>query len=82
MNLLIDYRKVWILSLVSAVLVFQGGSANGLLLPIIASFLLWVMNDTKLLGTYTNSTFANLLGSLIIGITIILGLKGIITAFI
>lgn len=55
--------------------------ANGLLLPIIASFLLWVMNDKKLLGDYINSKYANIFGSLIIVITIILGLKGIITAF-
>lgn len=55
--------------------------ANGLLLPIIASFLLWVMNDKKLLGDYINSKYANIFGSLIIVITIMLGLKGIITAF-
>ena len=55
--------------------------ANGLLLPIIATFLLWVMNDKQLLGSYVNSKYANLLGGIIILITIVLGLKGIITAF-
>lgn len=55
--------------------------ANGLLLPIIASFLLWVMNDKKLLGDYVNARYANVFGALIIIITIVLGLKGIITAF-
>lgn len=87
------FRAIWIIILCIGVgfslagfkptgVILFAQVANGLLLPIIASFLLWVMNDTKLLGTYTNSTFANLLGSLIIGITIILGLKGIIMAFI
>lgn len=55
--------------------------ANGLLLPIIASFLLWIMNDKNLLGGYVNSPKANIFGGLIILITIVLGLKGIITAF-
>ena len=55
--------------------------ANGLLLPIIASFLLWVMNDKRLLGKYVNTRAANIFGMIIILITIVLGLKGIITAF-
>lgn len=54
--------------------------ANGLLLPIIATFLLWVMNDRSLLGSYVNTKYANLFGGLIIFVTLILGMKGIITA--
>lgn len=37
-------------------------AANGLLLPIIAGFLLYTMNNKKLLGKYVNSTVANVLG--------------------
>ena len=55
--------------------------ANGLLLPIIASFLLWVMNDKILLGKHANTPLANIFGGIILLITIILGLKGVITAF-
>ncbi|GAB4162215.1 MAG: Nramp family divalent metal transporter [Winogradskyella sp.] len=55
--------------------------ANGLLLPIIAGFLLWVMNKASVLGTYKNSKFQNILGLIILVITIFLGLKGILSVF-
>jgi len=55
--------------------------ANGLLLPIIAPFLLWVINDKILLGKHANKPLANIFGGIILLITIILGLKGVITAF-
>ncbi len=51
--------------------------ANGLLLPIVAGFLLWVMNKKNLLGKYTNSTIQNILGFLIVLATIFLGLRSI-----
>lgn len=55
--------------------------ANGLLLPIIAGFLLWVMNRSSVLGTYKNSWVQNILGFLIVLITIGLGVKGIMAVF-
>ncbi|MFC5044871.1 Nramp family divalent metal transporter [Aquimarina hainanensis] len=50
---------------------------NGLLLPIIAAFLLWVVNSKKILGKYTNTTQQNILGFLILMITVFLGAKSI-----
>ncbi len=55
--------------------------ANGLLLPIIAGFLLWVMNREHLLGKYTNSWKQNAVGILILGITLFLGLRSIWKVF-
>ncbi|MFK7833786.1 MAG: Nramp family divalent metal transporter [Winogradskyella sp.] len=55
--------------------------ANGLLLPIIAGFLLWVMNKSTVLGRYKNSKLQNVLGFMILVITIFLGLKGILSVF-
>ncbi|APY07368.1 manganese transporter [Winogradskyella sp. J14-2] len=55
--------------------------ANGLLLPVIAGFLLWVMNKTSVLGVYKNSKFQNVLGLIILVITILLGLKVILSVF-
>lgn len=55
--------------------------ANGLLLPIIVGFLLWVMNKTTVLGIYKNTKFQNILGLIIWVITIFLGLKGILSVF-
>jgi len=54
--------------------------ANGLLLPIIAGFLVWIMNDSKIMGKYTNSKTVNFLGLIVILITIILGAKSILSA--
>lgn len=52
--------------------------ANGFLLPIIAIFLLFVMNKNSFLGQYTNDWKSNLLGFAIIIVTIGLGLRLII----
>lgn len=54
--------------------------ANGLLLPIIALFLLWIMNDKTIMGRYANSTLVNVLAFLVVGLTIILGAKSILSA--
>lgn len=55
--------------------------ANGILLPVISGFLLWVMNSRKVLGTYVNNRFQNFMGFLIFGVTLFLGLKSIWSVF-
>jgi Mn2+/Fe2+ NRAMP family transporter len=55
--------------------------ANGLLLPVIAIFLFWIVNKTSVLGEYRNTLKQNVLGIIIIGITIFLGAKSIFTVF-
>jgi len=55
--------------------------ANGMLLPIIAGILLWIMNRKTVLGSYTNSKTQNIFGCIILGITIFLGLKVILNVF-
>jgi len=55
--------------------------ANGILLPVICGFLLWVMNRRKVLGAYANNRFQNILGLLIFGVTLFLGLKSIWSVF-
>lgn len=54
--------------------------ANGLLLPIMAVFLLYVMNRKDLLGQHANSLIANLAGGGIVLITFGLGLRSILRA--
>jgi len=54
--------------------------ANGLLLPIIASFLLYAMNHKKLLGKYSNTVFSNVLGTVVVILTAMLGLRMILRA--
>jgi NRAMP (natural resistance-associated macrophage protein)-like metal ion transporter len=55
--------------------------ANGLLLPVIAGFLLWVVNKSSVLGIYKNSKLQNVLGVVILLVTIFLGVKGVLSVF-
>ena len=55
--------------------------ANGILLPVIAGFLLWIMNKSSVLGKYKNSILQNILGILIVLISVFLGIKGILSVF-
>ena len=87
----INFRLIWFSVLIIGVVFSSLGFkptmvilfaqvANGLLLPIIVSFLLWIMNDKNIMGKYANSTLVNLLGIIVILITIMIGLKGIFSA--
>ncbi|MBQ4805296.1 Nramp family divalent metal transporter [Aquimarina sp. MMG015] len=83
-----SFRAVWMfilflgvlfssLGIKSIVIIRFAQVANGLLLPIIAIFLLWVMNQKNILGNFTNSIKQNILGFLIVFITCFLGFRGI-----
>ncbi|WP_103865311.1 Nramp family divalent metal transporter [Aquimarina sp. I32.4] len=82
------FRAVWMfilflgvlfssLEIKSIVIIRFAQIANGLLLPVIAIFLVWVMNQQKILGKYTNTWKQNLIGIFIIIITCFLGFRGI-----
>ena len=78
------FKAIWL-----AVILFGGGfavvesqpmlailiaqAANGMLLPIIALALVWVMNQKSLLGEYRNSVLGNCLALLVIIVTLGLG---------
>ncbi|SDC32675.1 Nramp family divalent metal transporter [Natrinema hispanicum] len=49
--------------------------ANGLLLPILAVFLIYAMNNRDLLGDYTNTTLQNVLGGLVTLVVVGIGLR-------
>lgn len=55
--------------------------ANGLLLPVIAILLLWMVNNRHLMGKYKNTVWHNLLAILIISLVIVLGIKSIFGVF-
>ncbi|MFT6064191.1 MAG: NRAMP (natural resistance-associated macrophage protein)-like metal ion transporter [Paraglaciecola sp.] len=55
--------------------------ANGMLLPVIAGILLWIMNKKNVLGSFVNTKTQNILGLVILAITIFLGAKGILKVF-
>ncbi len=87
-----NFRAVWMIVLFFGVLFSSlnvkpieiikfAQVANGILLPVVAGFLLWVMNKSSLLGKYKNSIFQNVIGFLILAATIFLGLKSIFKVF-
>jgi Mn2+/Fe2+ NRAMP family transporter len=55
--------------------------ANGLLLPVIAGFLLWIVNRNSIMGKFRNSNIKNALGLLILGATIVLGMISLLKVF-
>ena len=56
-------------------------AANGLILPIIAVFLLVVMNRRDLLGEHVNTRAGNVLGGLVVLVAVGLGLRSLGLAF-
>ncbi|WP_092817849.1 Nramp family divalent metal transporter [Halopenitus malekzadehii] len=80
------FRAVWGTILGVGVLsVLLGGSpveiivfaqvVNGILLPIVAVFLIYAMNQEDLLGEYTNGPIANVLGAIVTIIVVWLGVR-------
>ncbi|AQL42622.1 manganese transporter [Halorientalis sp. IM1011] len=52
---------------------------NGILLPIVAIFLIYAMNQRDLLGEYTNGPVANALGAIVTLIVVWLGLRTLLS---
>ena len=84
------FRAVWIIILFFGVIISMiklnpieiikfAQFSNSLLLPIIATILVWLINNKKIISNNYNYKYQNLFGCLIIIITIILGVKGIIS---
>jgi Mn2+/Fe2+ NRAMP family transporter len=53
--------------------------ANGVLLPIVAVFLIYVMNDDETLGEYTNGTWSNVLGGVVTLVVVWLGIRTLLS---
>ena len=86
------FRTVWILILILGVVFSSLGFkpieiikfaqvANGILLPVVAGILLWVVNKKVVLGNYVNSKFQNILGFVILILTIFFGIRGLDKVF-
>lgn len=55
--------------------------ANGITLPVIAVFLLYIMNKPMLLGTNRNSTRQNVLGVIVILVALLIGFRSLNSVF-
>jgi Mn2+/Fe2+ NRAMP family transporter len=64
---------------VSAIIFAQ--AANGFLLPVVAVYLLYVMNSRRLLGDYKNRWLSNIVGGLIVLVVSGLGIFKLLQAF-
>lgn len=56
-------------------------AANGILLPMVAIFLLIVMNRSDLLGRYQNGVIGNILGGIVVLVALFLGGRTLFTVF-
>jgi len=85
------FKLVWSFVLSSGIIVASLGFrptmlilfaqvANGLLLPILAIYLLWIVNDPLIMGKHVNSKLINLVVVVVIIVTLVLGFKSIFTA--
>ena len=52
---------------------------NGILLPIIAIYLLWVMNSKKILGDFKNNLISNIIGFAVVIVAVGLGVRSILS---
>lgn len=55
--------------------------ANGILLPLVAMFLIYIVNRKELLGDYVNSTIQNVLGIIVILFTLMIGFRSLNNVF-
>lgn len=63
-----------------AIIILFAQFTNGLLLPLVAVLLIWVMNDRKFLGEHKNSLGQNILAIFITIICLALGLKAVLAS--
>ncbi len=84
------FRSVWIIVLLIGVVfsafgyqpvqaIVFGQVTNGILLPIVALFLIYIMNDRDILGKYVNDTAQNVLGVVVTLVVVWLGLRTLYT---
>tara|TARA_B110000467_G_scaffold45250_1_gene41435 strand:+ start:4965 stop:6185 length:1221 start_codon:yes stop_codon:yes gene_type:complete len=87
----LSFKMTWMTILVIGVVVASLGYkpiaiiwfaqvANGILLPVISVFLLWIMNS-QVLGEYRNNLWQNIAGAAVIFITLMLSARSLLSAF-
>jgi Mn2+/Fe2+ NRAMP family transporter len=86
------FKMIWMIILVIGVISSSSGInsieiikfaqvANGILLPVIAGFLIWIMNKQSVLGSYKNTVRQNVISLIMFAIAIFLGVKTILKVF-
>jgi len=86
-----SFKAIWLTILLLGVVVASSGYkpisiiwfaqvANGILLPIVTLFLIWVMNSERL-GDFKNSKIQNILGGMVLLVTLLLSGRSLMSAF-
>lgn len=86
-----SFKTIWLIILFLGVVISSLGYkpmsviwfaqvANGILLPLVALFLLWMMNN-KALGKHRNNLTQNILASIVIVVTLLLSGRSLMSAF-
>ncbi|HAW80879.1 MAG TPA: manganese transporter [Balneola sp.] len=86
------FKTVWIIILTIGVLfsmlsynpisIIQFAQvANGILLPLVAIFLIYIVNQKKVLGEYVNTTMQNILGIVVILVALLVGFRSLNSVF-
>jgi len=84
------FRSIWMVILLIGIILSAVGmkpvpvilfaqAANGVLLPIIAFYLLWAVNDRKLMEEHHNHLLLNIIGGIVVLLTLFLGLRSILS---
>ncbi|HMQ06132.1 MAG TPA: Nramp family divalent metal transporter [Saprospiraceae bacterium] len=87
-----SFRLIWMLILFSGLffslqkinpvqIIHFAQIANAILLPLIATFLIWVVNRRSSMNEYVNKTWQNALGIMVVAITIALSVKSFLLIF-
>lgn len=83
------FRLVWMLILIIGVLFLSfdfkpieiiqfAQIANGILLPVMAILLVWMVNRSRVMGAYKNNLFQNLMAYFIVAVSLSLGMRSIL----
>ena len=56
-------------------------AANGILLPVIAVYLLWIMNSKRVMGSSTNNSMSNIIGVIVVLVALGIGLRSLFHVF-
>ena len=86
------FRAVWIFILLTGVIFASCGfkpieailfaqAANGILVPVIALYLLWVVNSKKVMGGNRNGILSNIAGVIVVIIALGIGIRSLLQVF-
>lgn len=86
------FRLVWMTILLAGVVFAMAGfkpmevilfaqAANGILLPVVVMYLIWILNSKKIMGKFANGWVSNVLGILVLVVVLGLSIRTLLLVF-